>query len=165
MDILKFCTIFFAYLKGKLNAELVLDPSYIEFKDDEFMKRNWVNSPYGVRELSLPSDAPIPLGLIFRIIAYVDADRAGDLKTRRSKTGLVVFLNNSPIYWMSKRQMSVKTSSYGSEFTATKQCCECVKGIWHKLQMMGIPCEFPCYIFGDNKSVLANSNILHSVFF
>ena len=153
----------FAYLKGKHNAELVWDPSYVGFKDEEFIKQNWVNSPYGVRELSLPSDAPIPLGLIFRIIAYVDADHAGDLKTRRSRTGLVVFLNNSPIYWMSKRQMSVETSSYGSEFTALKQCCECVKGIRYKLQMMGIPCEFPCYLFGDNKSVLANSNVPHSV--
>ena len=123
----------FAYLKGKHNAELVLDPSYVEFKDDEFIKQNWANSPYGVRELPLPSDAPIPLGLSFRIIAYVDADHAGDLKTRRSRTGLVIFLNKFPIYWMSKRQMSVETSSYGSEFTALKQCCECVKGIRYKL--------------------------------
>ena len=59
--------------------------------------------------------------------------------------------------------MPIETSSYGSEFTALKQCCECIKGIRYKLQMMGIPCEFPCYVFGDNKSVLENSNVPHSV--
>ena len=28
--------------------------------------------------------------------------------------------------------------------------------------MMGIPTESPCYIFGDNKSVLLNSTVPHS---
>ena len=28
---------------------------------------------------------------------------------------------------------------------------------------MGIPCEYPTYVFGDNKSVLINSYVPHSV--
>jgi hypothetical protein len=40
-----------------------------------------------------------------------------------------------------------------------KQCCEYIRGLRYKLQMMGIPCEGPAYIEGDNQSVLANTTI------
>ncbi len=38
-----------------------------------------------------------------------------------------------------------------------KQCCEYLRGLRYKLRMMGIPVNGPCYISGDNKSVLANT--------
>ena len=43
-----------------------------------------------------------------------------------------------------------------------KQCCEYIRGLRYKLRMMGIPCEDPAYIEGDNQSVLANTTILDS---
>ena len=61
-------------------------------------------------------------------------------------------------YWFSKKQGSVETSTFGSEFIAMKQCTEYVRGLKYKLQMMGISCDGPCYIFGDNQSVLNNSS-------
>jgi hypothetical protein len=50
-------------------------------------------------------------------------------------------------------------SSFGSEFVAKKQCCEYLRGLQYKLQMMGIPCDGPAYILGDNQSVLANTTV------
>jgi hypothetical protein len=91
--------------------------------------------------------------------AFVDADHAGDLVTRRSRTGFIVYLNMAPIYWLSKRQTSIETSSFGSEFVAMKQCCEYVRGLRFKIRAMGIPCEDPTFIFGDNQSVLWNTTI------
>ena len=91
--------------------------------------------------------------------AKVDADHASDTMTRCSRTGFLVYLNCAPIYWWSKKQNSVESSSFGSEFIAMKQCCEYVCGLRYKLQMMGIPCEDPTFIFGDNQSVLANTTI------
>ena len=44
-----------------------------------------------------------------------------------------------------------------------KECCEYVRSLRYKLRMMGIPCECPAYIFGDNKSVLVNSSVPTSV--
>ena len=61
------------------------------------------------------------------------------------------------MHWWSKKQNSVESSSFGSEFIAMKQCCEYLRGLRYKLRMMGIPVEGPAYIFGDNQSVLANS--------
>ena len=92
-------------------------------------------------------------------IEKVDADHAGDTVTRRSRTGFLIYLNNALVYWFSKKQTSVESSSFGSEFVAMKQCCEYLKGLRYKLRMMGIPCEGPAYIEGDNQSVLANTSI------
>ena len=95
--------------------------------------------------------------------AYVDADHAGDKLTQRSRTGYIVFLNMAPIYWPSKKQASIETSSLGSEFIAMKQCCEFIRGLRYKLRMMGIPVNEPTFIRGDNKSVLCNTMIPSSV--
>ena len=95
--------------------------------------------------------------------AYVDSDHAGDTITRRSRTGFLVFLNRALIFWLSKKQTSIETSSFGAEFTAMKQCTEYVRGLRYKLRMMGIACEAPTFIYGDNQSVLANTTMPHSV--
>ena len=89
----------------------------------------------------------------------MDADHAGDSVTRRSRTGFLVYCNSAPIYWMSKKQTSIESSSFGSEFIAMKQCCEYIRGLRYKLRMMGIPVIGPALIYGDNQSVLYNSSI------
>ena len=152
----------FAFLKRKHNSELVLDPSEPNIEYDQFKVEDWTNTPYGKGCVDEGNNFPEPRGLGFKIIAYCDADHAGDMITRRSRTGFIVYLNNSPIYWLSKKQASVETSSYGSEFTAMKHCCEYLRGLRFKLKMMGIPCAMPSFIFGDNKSVLINSTVPHS---
>ena len=67
------------------------------------------------------------------------------------------------IYWTSKKQTSIETSTFGSEFIAMKVCCVYIRGLQYKLRMMGIPCDFPAYVYGDNQSVLANSTRPFSV--
>ena len=106
---------------------------------------------------------PETRGLGFVMRAYVDADHAGDSVTRRSRTGFIVYLNSAPVYWLSKKQTGIETSSFGSEFIAMKQATEYLRGLWYKLRMMGIPCEGPAYIYGDNQSVLANTTVPESV--
>lgn len=44
-----------------------------------------------------PSDRPTPRGKQCSITCYVDADHARDKVTRRSVTGIVVLLNNTPV--------------------------------------------------------------------
>ena len=55
---------------------------------------------------------------------YVDSDHTGDTFTRRSRTGFFIYCNNALVYWMSKKQGSIETSSFGSEFVAMKACNE-----------------------------------------
>ena len=73
------------------------------------------------------------------------------------RTGFIVFLNNAPIYWSSKKQNSCKTSIFGSEFVAMKQATEYIRGLRYKLRIMGIKVDEPAFVFGDNKSVLCNT--------
>ena len=147
----------FAYLKLKHNSEMVFDPSEPDIDETTFEKQDWQHTVYGAGSEEKPANAREPRGFGFKIRAYVDADHAGDTITRRSRSGFIVFLNSAPIYWTSKKQTSIETSSFGSEFIAMKVCCEYLRGLRYKLRMMGIPCDFPSYIYGDNQSVLANS--------
>ena len=91
--------------------------------------------------------------------AKVDEDHASDTVSTHSRTGLLIYLNCALVYWCSKKQTSVESSSFGSEFVAMKQCCEYIRDLRYKLRMMGIPVEGPTHIYGDNQSVLANTTI------
>ena len=64
---------------------------------------------------------------------------------------------------MSKKKSYIESSSFGSKFTAMKQCCEYIRGLRYKLRMLGILCEGPAYIEGDNQSVLENTTIPDSM--
>ena len=147
----------FAFVKSHHNSEMVLDPSEPTMNIEEFNNEDWDHTVYGNTKEDIPSNAPKPRGFGFTMRAFVDSDHAGKSVTRRSRTGFIIFLNCAPIYWTSKKQGSVETSSFASEFIALKTCCEYIRGLRYKLRMMGIPCEAPTYIYGDNKSVLVNA--------
>jgi len=151
----------FAYLKQHHNSRIVFDPTYPDLEYEKFERNEWKNF-YGDMKEEIPDNIPEPLGKEFIISCYVDADHAGDKITRRSRTGYAVLLNSAPIYWYSKRQNCIETSSFGSEFVAMKQACEYLRGLRFKLRMMGIPVNDPCFILGDNKSVLVNSSVPES---
>ena len=153
----------FAYLKKNHNTEMVFDPSEPDIDLDEFKRENWDSSEYAQLEEEIPGNAPDARGMGFTITAYVDSDHAGDTITRRSRTGYIIYLNSAPVYWHSKKQNSVETSTFGAEFTAMKQCTEYLRGLRYKLRMMGIPVEGPCYVYGDNQSVLKNASLPDSV--
>ena len=148
----------FAYLKRNHNSEMIFDPSDPDIDQSLFDRKDWTASEFGLTlDEVLPPNMPTPRGMGFVMRAFVDADHAGDSITRRSRTGFLIYLNSAPIYWMSKKQTSVETSSFGSEFIAMKQCTEYIRGLRYKLRMMGIPCNDPTFVFGDNQSVLANT--------
>ena len=148
----------FAYLKIHHNARVVFDPSYPDIDMDMFEKQEW-SGMYGTDKEGVPANAPTPIGNEFIIRVYVDASFAGCKVTRRSRTGFIVYLNSAPIYYMSKKQGSCETSTFGSEFVAMKQCCEYVRGLRYKLRMMGVPVTNPAFIYGDNQSVLWNTSV------
>ena len=111
----------------------------------------------------VPPNMPEPRGLGFIMHAKVDADHTSDTVTRHSRMGFLFYLNCALIYWWSKKQNSVESSSFGSEFIAMKQCCEYVRGLRYKLRMMVISCDDPMFIYGDNQSVLADTTIPDSM--
>ena len=154
----------FVHLRKYHNAELVYDPTSPDVDEAEFEVKDWTTSEFGhiQGKEEIPTNMPPPRGLGFTMRARVDADHASDTVSRRSRTGFVVYLNHALVYWSSKKQTSVESSSFGSEFVAMKQLCEYIRGLRYKLRMMGIPVLGPTYIHGDNQSVLANTTIPES---
>ena len=144
----------FAFLLHHPRCKLVFDDGYpvIEPTPDE----DWKEFYPGAKE-EIPLNAPKALGKPLTMVCYCDSDHAGDLLTRRSRTGVLIYLNRSPILWHSKKQSCIETSTFGSEFMGLKTATDLIKGLRYKLRMMGVPIEGPTHVCVDNASVVANS--------
>ena len=90
----------FRYLKKYHNSELVFDPSDPTINEQDFEKKDWTSSEFGHVEgrEELPPNMPEPRGMGFTIVAKVDVDHASDTVTRRSRTGILVYLNCSLVH-------------------------------------------------------------------
>ncbi len=88
------------------------------------------------------------------LTAYSDADWGGDLNHRRSRTGFVVLLNNSPVVWVSKLQISISLSSTESEYVALSMCAKDVIWARNLLEQIGFMQKNPTTIYEDNGSCI-----------
>ena len=125
-------------------------------------KRKAMRKLYVDAAESLPTNAPPPKGRPVQINCFVDSDHAGDRVTRRSHTGILMYLNKAPIMWYSKKQSTVESSTFGSEFVALRLAVEQVISLRYKLRMLGIPIEGHANMFCDNESVFKNASIAES---
>jgi len=146
----------FAYIKRHHNSRLVFDPSYPEIDMSVFTSHDWKEF-YGDVQEAIPPNAPQPLGKDIDLRMYVDSDHAGDKSNRRSRTGYFIYLNSALIMWKSKKQATIETSVFGAEFVAMKAGIETLRGLRYELRMMGIGISGPSYIYGDNMSVIYNT--------
>jgi hypothetical protein len=88
---------------------------------------------------------------------FVDSDHDGEKFTRRSRNGFVIYLNMAPIVWFSKRQPTVESGVFGAEFVAMKNGIETFCGLRYKLRIMGMALSGLTYVYGDNISVVNNT--------
>jgi len=85
-----------------------------------------------------------------------------DMATGKSVTGILHLLNQTPIDWYSKKQATVETATYGSEFVAARTCVEQIIDLRCTLHYLGVPIHHKSYMFGDNKTVVDSSTVPHS---
>ena len=84
----------------KKNTELVFDPSLPDIDYNLFPKEDWSDTIYeteikGDLCEKLPDKMSKARGDGFVMSAFVDSNHAGDLLTRRSITGLLIYLNST----------------------------------------------------------------------
>ena len=60
--------------------------------------------------------APPPKGKPVRLSSFFDANLMHNVATGRSASGILEFINQTPIDWFSKQQGQVETATYCSEF-------------------------------------------------
>jgi hypothetical protein len=66
-------------------------------------------------------------------------------------------MNTALVQWFSKQQATIETSVFRAEFVAMKIGMESLRGLRYKLRMMGVGISGPSYIYGDNMSVIHNT--------
>jgi hypothetical protein len=118
---------------------------------------DWSYTVYGDVKEEIPKDAPKPLGKYVTLSHFVDANLYHDLATGRAVTGILHFANMTPVEWYSKKQSTVETATYGSEFVAARTCVEQVIDLRLALYYLGVPVRSTSYMFGDNKTVVDSS--------
>jgi hypothetical protein len=69
----------------------------------------------------------------------------------------------APLVWFSKLQQTVESSVFGAEFVAMKNGIETCRGLLYKLRMMGVTLSGPTFFYGDNMSVVHNTQRPESV--
>ncbi len=148
------------YLKKFPKGRIIIDSQFRDWKPYpvDTPTANW-GEFYPDATEDLPPNQPPAKGSPVRITVFVDADHAHDQLTRRSVTGIILFLNNTPIKWLSKKQKTVETSTYGSELVAAHIATKMVMEIRYNLRMLGVPIEGPALMLGDNKSVVLNTTM------
>ena len=113
----------FGYLKANPKQKLYLDPQHPQVDERSFQSYDWYDFYRDAKE-AVPGDIPPPRGESVSTHCFVDSDHVGNTVTRSSQTGLLLFVNHAPIVWYSKRQNTVETCTFGSEFIAMKTAVE-----------------------------------------
>jgi len=145
------------------------ESNFSALPDQQF---DWAYTVYGHIEEVVPRDFPTPLGRFVTLMHYVDANFYHDLITGRSVTGILHLANKTPIDWYSRKQATVETATqatvwtatYRSQFTAAQICMDQSIDLKNTLHYLGVPIHKKAYMFGDNKSVVDSSTVLHAKF-
>jgi hypothetical protein len=151
-----------AYLHKHDKSSIVFDPSDLIVDPTAFIEHDW-SEFYGDVEEEMPPKMPEPLGSPVTISVFVDANHAGNVVTRRSHTGILIYLQNTPILWHSRRRNTIETSTFGSEFVALHCARDLTVALRYKLRMFGIPINGPAFVYCDNQGVVKNVTIPESV--
>ena len=151
-----------AYLRKMSDACIRIRVHEPDYSSIPIVAYDWATSVYGEVEELIPSDAPVPKGRFVTLTHYVDANLYHDCLTGRSVTGILHFVNATPVDWFSKRQATVETATYGSEFVAARTCVEQVIDLRNTLRYLGVPIRGMSWMFGDNESVVNSSAQPHA---
>ena len=100
------------------------------------------------------------LSLLFRRggvlvpVVYADADFAGDISSRRSTSGLSVFLGESPVVWKSRRQSMIALSTGEAEYISLCDAAKMASWIRQLFCELGFEQKQPTVIFEDNQACI-----------
>lgn len=117
---------------------------------------DWMNVKRILRYLRGTTDIRIsyPRSGSLELRAFSDADYAGDENTRKSTTGSVLTINDSPVSWSSKLQKTVSLSTTEAEYNALAETTKEVLWTRSLLEELGVRQEKSTTIYNDNQSTL-----------
>ena len=152
----------FGYLVKMKHASVRFRTTLPDHSQYNAISYDWEKTFYSNATELIPDDCPTPLGPPVQLTSYVDANLCHDMLSGKSVTGVLHFLNKTPIHYFSKKQPIVETATYGSEYMAARLAVEQIMEFRTTLRYLGVNLIGPTILFGDNKSVVDSSSIPQS---
>ena len=81
---------------------------------------------------------------------YVDANLHHDQVTGKAVTACLHIVNATPSHWYTKRQATVETATYGSEFVAARIATDQIIDLSYTLMYLGVPVRSKSYMETTN---------------
>nr|GEW00287.1 hypothetical protein [Tanacetum cinerariifolium] len=101
--------------------------------------------------------------LVFELIAFLDADHAGCIDSRKSTSGGIQFLGDKLVCWMSKKQNCITMSSAEAEYVALSVICSQVMWMRTQLQDYGFNYnKIPLYCDSQSAIAISCNPVQHS---
>ncbi len=117
---------------------------------------DWMNVLKIFRYLKGTKNYGIKMNKNINLKVYVDADLGEDEKTKRSTSGFVIFMDETPITWYSKLQHTVSISTAESEYYSLNECA--LKCMWLRNLLNELNINVNCITINiDNKAAIYNS--------
>ena len=88
------------------------------------------------------------------INGYADADFAADYLDRKSRTGYIIFLNDCPIIWKSRKQRSVAISTMESEYMSASDATQDLIWVTQVLNELDLEEQVTCSLNMDNQAAI-----------
>jgi hypothetical protein len=85
----------------------------------------------------------IPKGNAMRLTTCQNANQYHDLVTGSSMSGILNYVNQTPISWFSEKQKMVEVTTNGSVFMVVRQACKQIMALCDTLCMMGSSLDGP----------------------
>jgi hypothetical protein len=96
-------------------------PDYSDLRE---LEHDWSCSVNGEVTEMIPQDTPDPLGKYVTLKPYIDGNLIDEIITGQLVTGILHMINKTPLDWVSKKQATIETTTYGSNFVAAQICVE-----------------------------------------
>ncbi|EJK65517.1 hypothetical protein THAOC_13609, partial [Thalassiosira oceanica] len=147
----------FCYLQANPVRRLVFNPQRISKENCIFNDGADWTPFYGDVVEESPPRMPDPLGPAVQLSCYVDASHANNVVTRRSHTGINLFLMSTPVISHCKRQNTCEAATFGSELVAMRIARDLIIAYRLKLRSFGVRIDGPADVHCDNQGVCCNT--------
>ena len=135
------------------------EPDYSGIHIQEY---GWEKTVYGEVEEIIPYDCPTPKGLPVVLTTYVDANLCHDMLTGRAVTGVLHLANQTILDYYTKKQPTVESATYGSEFMAGRTATEQIMDLRTTMRYLGVEVKGATYMFCDNQTVVNKCSMPHA---
>ena len=112
----------------------------------------------GTVDLGITYHVNLPDHLRNKMTTFSDADWAGDMQARKSRSGYIMQMNLGPTEWYTKGQTIMATSSCMSETTAAVEAAKAIVSTRSLLFELGYRQPGSSRLYVDNEATVLNAN-------